>query len=102
MSPETDLGVYARSVALFSYPYDVIPYFQLYDVAPPFYTYSVALFYPHRDPTLGFMATLQPASRDISSHKYTAGRYSPISMDCRIQAHVLQPPTVSFGNTFYR
>nr|CUU00283.1 hypothetical transcript [Hymenolepis microstoma] len=84
MYPETDLGVYARGVAPFSYPYDVIPYFQPYDVAPSFYTYSVALFYPHRDPTLGFMATLQLASRDSSSRKHTAGSYSSFSMDCRI------------------
>nr|CDS34643.2 hypothetical protein HmN_000923000 [Hymenolepis microstoma] len=88
MYPETDLGVYARGVAPFSYPYDVIPYFQPYDVAPPFYPYSVALFYPHRTSTLGVMTTLQPTCRDISSRKHNAGRYSSISMDCRIQAHV--------------
>nr|CDS30846.1 expressed protein [Hymenolepis microstoma] len=96
MYPETDLGMYARGVTPFSYPYDVNPYFQPYDVAPSFYTYSVALSYPHRNPTLGFMATLQPASRDISNRKHTAGRYSSISMDFRTQAHVLQLPTVSF------
>nr|CDS30265.1 hypothetical transcript [Hymenolepis microstoma] len=86
MYPETDLGVYARGVANFSYPYDVVPYFQPYDVAPSLCPYGVFPFYPHRTPTLGVRATLQPASRDFSSRKYTAGRYSPISMDCRIQA----------------
>nr|CUU98643.1 hypothetical transcript [Hymenolepis microstoma] len=99
MYPETDLGVYARGVAPFSYPYDVTPYFQSYDVAPSFCSYGVVPFYLHRTPTLGFMATLQPAIRDISSRKHTAGRYSSISMGCRIQAHVLQTPTVSYGNT---
>nr|CUU00349.1 hypothetical transcript [Hymenolepis microstoma] len=44
MYPETDLGVYARGVGPFSYPYDVIPYFQPYDVAHSFYPYGVVPF----------------------------------------------------------
>nr|CDS25687.1 hypothetical protein HmN_000612500 [Hymenolepis microstoma] len=83
MYPEIDLGMNAWGVAPF-YPYNAA-YF--------FYPFGVALFYPHRTPTLGFMATFQPASRDISSRKHTAGRFSIISVDCRIRAHLLQPLT---------
>nr|CUU99797.1 hypothetical transcript [Hymenolepis microstoma] len=58
MYPETDLGVYARGVAPFSYPYNAIPYFQPFDAAPSFCPYGIFPFYPHRTPTLGVIATL--------------------------------------------
>nr|CUU00468.1 hypothetical transcript [Hymenolepis microstoma] len=51
------------------------------------YPYGVAPFYSHRTPTLGFMAELQPASRDISSRKHTAGRYSSHSSTCAKTAY---------------
>nr|CDS34374.1 hypothetical transcript [Hymenolepis microstoma] len=66
------------------------------------YSYGVVPFYPHRTPTLGFMATLQPASRDLSSRKHTARRFSTIHMDCRTQTAILKSPTVSYGNTLNR
>nr|CUU99233.1 hypothetical transcript [Hymenolepis microstoma] len=53
-------------------------------------------------PTHGPMATLQPASRDFSSRKNTAGRFLTIPMDCHTRASMLQPPTVSYGNTLDR
>nr|CDS28147.1 expressed protein [Hymenolepis microstoma] len=68
----------------------------------PLYLYGVAPFYLHRTPTLGPMATPQPASGHFSSCKQTAGRFSTIPMDCRTRASMLQPPTVSYGNTLDR
>nr|CUU98803.1 hypothetical transcript [Hymenolepis microstoma] len=67
-------------------------------LSPFVHSYSHRM-YPKTDlgmtPTLGPMETLQPASRDFSSRK-------PIPMDCRTRACMLQPPTVSYGNTLDR
>nr|CUU99468.1 hypothetical transcript [Hymenolepis microstoma] len=67
MYQETDFGVYARNVALFSYPYDVTPYFHPYDVVS---------FVPLR---CRFLLPPQGSNTrthgDASTGKHTAGRF---------------------------
>nr|CUU00488.1 hypothetical transcript [Hymenolepis microstoma] len=55
----------------------------------PLYSYSIALSYPYGTPVLGFMTTIKPASRKLSSRKHTAVRYSTIPMDYRVRASTL-------------